>query len=696
MQRRNLARLAVVAAGLAAASHTPEARPKGAPAAGELVATLSTLTGGGLTTGEIADWTARLEQDSRQADRLIDELLDRPELGRELLPTLLFGTYLHVRNYYALPTGFILQQTDEPDASGRVVYYIRKPCSSSEAQPVRPWWDPATEILICPDAYLPERWRIEPDKRGFHTSSFLSCDSQVGSPENEVSAMCGCGPGLIRCVRDQSQYLEMHDSMKAEVERTVEHIVSEDLPIEQIFTGNSTFRDRNMELYYRRQKIGSLESADVSSILEGLDRWPAEGKWARRDEVAPGQHAGLLTAPQILHWNPDRRQRQRAYFEMMWCEGRNSFGATTKQVLELNRDSANLAFVHDSWERLAKTPLCTNCHARLDYGFQFFYGYPDSRASLHYVPSLAREGKGPLYGRDIADERGQATLTPRGFAEEAVDQPEFARCMSRHMVQHVLGPDSTSDDHEAVRADLERRHSARSALRVALRMYVARWQPPEAPAPGPASAPAPALKVAASKRGAVAVTAPLRAQIDEFCIGCHKKVPYRDSSVSVGMAFDFTGASLARELVVRMTDHVAFGKMPKLPVEMTPAQRDALVATLIDHLWADPAARAEAGAYYRRQDRALPVQPVDSAFRMIQRAAGVAADATAAPGWGLLERGLWIDQASFTPGFAAVIGLEALRACMTGDARHRSDAGATERCLESATNPDRLVRGRIH
>ena len=101
-----------------------------------------------------------------------------------------------------------------------------------------------------------------------------------------------------------------------------------------------------------------------------------------REELTEGQHAGVLTAPQILHFVPDRRQRMRLYYDIMWCGIRNAFGASTEKVLALNSSSANIAFVHESWERLARTELCTNCHARMDYGFQFFLGFPDSRASV--------------------------------------------------------------------------------------------------------------------------------------------------------------------------------------------------------------------------------------------------------------------------------------------------------------------------
>ena len=176
-----------------------------------------------------------------------------------------------------------------------------------------------------------------------------------------------------------------------------------------------------------------------------------------------------------------------------------------------------------------------------------------------------------------------------------------------------------------------------------------------------------------------------------------------------------------------MADHVAFGKMPKQPIEMTDPQREAMVGALIDALWTDPAARAEAADYYLRQDRGLPVEPIDSAFRLIARGAagpsdGAATDeagsssglrkagmeptAPASEGeddgksWGLLERSLLIDQASFTPSFAAATALEALRVCRArpakGEGRHLGGAGKIQQCLEQAMSPDLLIRGRVH
>lgn len=669
-------------------------RPSPSPGnARQLVVALDSLAGGSLSADQVTEWARRIDKKPDAVDDLIEALVDDPVFGGELLPSLLFGAYVNVRNYYAAPYGFVMKRT-EPDERGEVTYYIRHPCKSTEAVAVRPWWQAERDILVCPDAYRPETWTIEPEKTGYHSESLLSCDSQVGSPENEVHPRCGCGPGLIRCVRDHDHYMELHASLQREITRTTQYIVDHDLPLETLFTGNSTWRDRNAELFRRRQQIGSLKDSDVRAALADLRRWPEDGRWAARKELAPGQHAGVLTAPQLLHWLPDRRQRQRGIFEIMWCEGRNSFGATTQQVLDINRDTANLAFVHDSWKRLAETPLCTNCHARLDYGFQFFMGYPDSRASIHFVPALQRDGKGPLYGNDIDDVRGEASLNPRGFAQLATAQPEFSSCMSRHLAVHVLGPDVATEHRLAIRRDLEKNHSFKSAMRLALTMYVAEAR---RRGEGPtdrsetASAAAEATSGAApdvSTSAEVAISEPLRAMLDEHCVGCHADKTWQDGMASLGVAADMRGDQLPRGLLLRMADQVAFGQMPLRPVTIDQAQRNALLEAVIAALWTDEAARSEARSYFIAQSRGLPVVPIDSALRTVHRAAGVAESEPA--DWALLERSLWVDQATFTPSFAAAIGLEALRVCK---ATQGQSAAGLDRCLDRAIPTEALVRG---
>jgi hypothetical protein len=453
-----------------------------------------------------------------------------------------------------------------------------------------------------------------------------------------------------------------------EVKRTTEYVVANDLPMATLFTGNSTFRDRNVELYYRRQKIGALalerakrELRDLGTWPEApsgyddpapadLGRWPAGGKWAPRPEVKPGQHAGVLTTPQILHWLPDRRQRQRAYYEIMWCNLRNNFGATTQKVLELNTTGNNF-FAHDSWKELAHTELCTNCHARLDYGFQFFHGYPDSRASTHYNPALQLAGSGPLYGRDIKDLRGNAPLTPVGFAKLATDQPDFKGCMASQFVNYVLGERASADDILAIETAVAEKKTFKAAMKVALVRYAASWRMP-------AAAPVPSVAVEPGTGSGIAVGPALRKKLDDHCVDCHDGSPNGGAGAP---PLDFRG-ELSRATLVRMTDQAAFGMMPKdHPLE--PTLRGEVVGLMIDTLWADPAARTEARSYYLGRSRGMPAQQIDNALHAIDHLAQAPTGGT----WGALERGIWSDQATITPGFLAITGLEAVRACSHGD-----------------------------
>src|SRR5262249_53059952 len=161
----------------------------------------------------------------------------------------------------------------------------------------------------------------------------------------------------------------------------------------------------------------------------------AEGKWARRVELAPGQHAGLATTTQFIGYAADARSRVSLINDKMWCVPSDSAGSTAAAVLAIpSRDLQIRPGVSDTvapdWAYLPRREICTNCHARLDFGVRFFNGYPDGRgASIYFVPELQLTGVGELYHHDIKDPRGKAALNPHSFAELAVKQPEFASCM---------------------------------------------------------------------------------------------------------------------------------------------------------------------------------------------------------------------------------------------------------------------------
>ncbi len=646
--------------------------PTEAPSTARLLRTMALLVGGTTDAASLASWATRIDADAAQLDKYVDELVTNERLAKEIIPSMIFGSFVNVRNYYAVPSAFVLKHegSDKP-------LYLRAPCERATAVAVRPWWNLQSEIHVCPDAYQPTKWTLAAGEHDFPTTAVLACDSQVGSPEVETHPVCGCGPNLIRCLPDEAYYNELNRSLMNEVKATVQYVVERDLPMATLFTSNATFRDRNTESYYRRQKIGSLQLADVATELAGIDSWPATGAWAPRAEVSPGQHAGLLTSPQVLHSLPDRRQRQRAYYEIMWCNLKNTFGATTEKVLEINAAGKNF-FSHESWKQLAHTELCTNCHARLDYGFQFFLGYPDSRASTHYIPALHPTGSGPMYGANIDDLRGTAPLTPIAFAQLATTQPEFASCMTQQVVSYVIGDRATPADVQAVAATVGTTGTFRSALKVALTRYAASWRqatPASPPTAGPNLPPV-------LPRQNQGMAAPLRAALDRMCTDCHDADRERDS-------VDLTPDVLPRDLLVRMADVVAFGTMPKDQV-LDPAARDELVSLLIDSLWAEGAGRVEARRYYLGRSRGLSAQQIDNALSMIQQSAG----APSGLEWGVLERGIWSEQATFTPGFVAVTALEALRSCTSASAR--GTPGSLESCLDKTLSVPDLSRQSTH
>jgi hypothetical protein len=641
-----------------------------------LLKAMGSLVGQDDPAAHLAEWAQKIDGGRAPLASYIDELLSSERFAREVMPSLLFAAFVNVRNYYALPAAFVLKHAPEGDDP----LYLRAPCTAEEAVTVRPWWDLRSEVKVCPDSYRPDKWMLAPNEHSYRTAMVLACDSQVGSPELETNPLCGCGPNLIRCLRDDDQYNQFSRSFMDEIKRTTAYVVEHDLPMATLFTGNSTFRDRNVELYYRRQKIGALQIRHVKQEIADLDAWPEGGQWAPREEIVAGEHAGVLTAPQILHWLPDRRQRQRGFYEMMWCNLRNSFGATTHKVLELN-SSGNNFFVHDSWERLAHTELCMNCHARLDYGSQFFLGFPDSRASTHFNPALQATGNGPLYGRDIRDRRGDAPLTPLGFAKLATEQPDFNSCMTAHFINYVLGDRATNDDIHAIETAVDQTGSFKASMKVALERYAARWrEDTHAPPPGPAAP----VAVVRGPTGGVMVNAALRSKLDEHCVECHDEAPYTNSADSSDLPFNFTSNELPRPLLVSMADHVAFGMMPKNET-LDPPVREEVVGLLIDTLWTDPAARLEARRYYLGRARGLPAHQFDNALYTIDRIAGAPSEIA----WGALERGIWSDQASITPGFLAVTGLEAIRACARATKARKV---SLEDCLRQAASLNALTR----
>jgi hypothetical protein len=677
VNRRSISRVVALAGALCATSACRSSGPAGRAADApvlrtpsdrvdpQLLSELTVLATGTLPTPE----ELAAARATPSVGEYIDRLVRDPRMGREVVARFTFRELLVTPGFATTIQFYALKQASSGDAT---VNFLRKPCAVSQAVKVRPWWDLEREILVCPDSYQPDHWVRGAASRRYATTDLMQhCNSFAGSPLAEVAPYCGCGPNLIRCYRDEEHRKQIVASMTDELVQTVGHIVDDDLPIAELFTSKSTFHDRNVAFVYRQWRMEDEQRVDLEA-LRSLDDWPEHGKWAERPEWSAGQHAGVITAPRLLHENSDRRQRMREIYDKLWCSKPNSIGATAQQFLALKAKSLQLK--QEGWQALASRELCTDCHARLDYSWQFMLGWGDGRVvANHFVSKLQPQGGvGPLYAKNIRDQRGEGPLNTHTFATLAVEQPEFRECMIGNVARHVFGDHASSEDFAALQSAFARRGTFKNLMRKALARYASEWREP--PAAPPASDGAAAATTASGKAwdqaaDAAIVLAPrLRAAVDEQCAYCHEP---------------FEAKALPRSLVVRMLDQVAWGRMPK-GKDLLPASRYTMVTSFIDTLWRDREERRIALEHFLARGTAVPVHAPAFARNIVDSlAGGAAAEKGTDPTWTLMEEGLGSDELTFTPGFAAFVGMEALERCKK--AGHQ--AAALESCVERATNP---------
>tara|TARA_R110002096_G_scaffold143328_3_gene299181 strand:+ start:40191 stop:42257 length:2067 start_codon:yes stop_codon:yes gene_type:complete len=624
-----------------------------APTSISVVESLSLLAGNPLSDEERKRWETKLRDGEATADDFVDRLVTDKALGRIIAPNLLFSPYLNVKNYYAIPSGYTLKTFKSPTGP---IHYLRDRCEPDAAIVVAPWWDLRTTVKVCPDSYSPERWSLAVTEHSYRSEMPLSCDSQVGSPEKEDKALCGCGPNLYRCLPDFDAYRRMQKALSSELRDTTAHIVNSQRPLKELFTTEYSMRGRDAEALYQRRAISATQGIDIKARLKSISRWPEEPFWGRREPLFPGQHAGVLTGLQLMTWAPDRRQRQRLFMEVMWCSGRDSFGATTEKIFEIS-NSPNLAFTSDSWELLANTEVCTNCHARLDYGFQFFKGYPDARAGTHFMESEARSGNGPLYGDNINDLRGETLLTPASFAQLATAQPEFPECIASHISNYVLGPAAPKAQHQEILDEFTKKGIFRDAFRLALLLRFKNSSEPNEPVVNTSE-----VAGSAHTGADIAIDTELRAAVDEYCQDCHdnESIAFGSVAESYGKAVYLGEATWSKELAVRALEQVAYLNMPRNDALRQP-EREALVAKLITSIWAAPDDRKRAHEYYSDQFRPLPSHQLDLALELAHQ--GLSGEGTSERTWGSVERSIYSDQLVVSPGYAAVVALEIAAAC---------------------------------
>jgi cytochrome c553 len=350
-------------------------------------------------------------------------------------------------------------------------------------------------------------------------------------------------------------------------------------------------------------------------------------------------------------------------YDILWCAGVKSSHVTADAVNGLKALDLRQG---EGWRDLAKMPVCTDCHARLDYGVQFFAGYQSVIHAVDVEPSRHHDGEGPLYRDDITDPIGTGPLTPHGFVELVVAQPEYERCIVRDVVEHVFGDDIAPEDRDALATSFHAHRALRPVMREALVRYARRrWDSSTAPAPAPT--------VAANASGArIVLAAPLRARVASACGDCHD---HPDNRV------DLLAPDLPREVVVTMLTQVAFGIMPANGA-LPEAQRRAFASDLIATLWSAPGDRDAAlrlfGDRMRAERAHRPLTVLDTIARPL---------ATQQIGAALEEDRIPAQLDVITPGYTAAIAIEALDLCKA--AHVASDDLAT--CATRALSPTRLL-----
>ncbi|MEO8699697.1 MAG: hypothetical protein ABI867_06620 [Kofleriaceae bacterium] len=598
----------------------------------ELVRTLAILaTRHAPEPAVLADTVAKLDRHELAMAGYIDTLVATKEFAADVAPLLVLRQLLS-QNALAAPSGFVLKATQDPDP----ILYLHEPCKPAAAVRVHPWWSMDAEVRVCPDSYRPSQW-TSPRAAGEPEMSCLS----LYAPGQTAGQTCGCGPSLIRCFRSAEQQIEVQSSLRDELRGTIQYVTEHDLPIEQVFLANETFRDRNAELVRRAQLIELHRDEHPDAMLRELATWPKAGAWAPRTEVATGQHAGILTSPHIVFFLPDRRQRMTTVFDALWCVEPDSVGATPEGMLSIA--GANLQLKSTGWQELAARPICTNCHARLDYGLQFFNGFPNANLQAFFNPAQQQPGRGKFFAGNIDDPRGDGELTPVSFAKLAVAQPEFRHCMARDFTEYVLGNEVAADQISTVEASIKpTANSPRALMRVALARLVASWvvrPPPDVNLVSTAARPAPST---------ITLTSAVAKRISDACSTCHDAEPGR---------LDLSVTTLPRASVVAMLDNVAFGRMPKddpIPV----AERAVLLEGLIDLVWTGTD-NVAARSYYIGRMASLPAFRPEVVFDIIEQRAHARSPAH----WRMMENAVRSNIQQVTTGLATLSGLAAIEAC---------------------------------
>jgi len=572
----------------------------------------------------------------------IDALIASPMFSDYAARALVLGSMIQTPNEAALELLKLHDFETEINGKKERIFHLLEKCDAKDAVQVQPWWG-TEKVWICAKSYEPTHL-IDPETH-YRCGSKNQTDqlrnlAALESAENQPITMhsyCGCGPSLVFCTPDDEIRQDVLSSLENEATDTIANVVKEDRPIEDAFTKNETFRDSKADFFYQR----TLLLQGVIKKLPPVDKSPP--KWQPRRDVWPGQNAGVLTTMHMLHLTDGVRDRMRDYFLLLWCKDRGSHGATAEQVFALGVTSLRNG---DGWQKLAAMPLCTNCHARLDYGMQFFNAYPSSYIGFFDAHKPGPAATGPLYGEDTTDLRGTGELTPSGFAKIVTTDPEFGRCVVSRVAHHVLGDGASPEDLKALEDVFAKTHRLKPVVREALERFAKAWTTPNSGIAIAATAAAkpPAAAVAALPAAtSIAIAPPLRQALDKQCGECHDDSAPKER--------DFSKPALERGVVAEMLHRVAWGDMPRHAIKRE--ERVQISRMLLDALWPTATPERAAAERYYFALHALPTHVVTAVRAVMQ---------PTMPEFGL-EQYVNADQIEYTPGFVSAIAKTALAKC---------------------------------
>ena len=327
-----------------------------------------------------------------------------------------------------------------------------------------------------------------------HAGEMVSCT--VGSGV-AMSAQCGCGVGLERCMPgtslgndptafvlpdniplgidaplDNTQAMPQSDWARfwwaQEATRFLDDVFANDRDVRELLTSRATVINGPLAQFYRSMASSTCCGNGVNfdyiqpvSLFEPA-RVPADmlpqdvAGWRRVADRGPNA-AGLLTMPIFLAKYGTRRARAHAVYQTFLCREFVAEGLELTPSTEAN---------------LMLRPGCTTCHQTLEPLSAYFTRVTESGWTFLPAaqfpasnPACARRGSampgscGSFYDPQFANaERGMlrgaygsltnTDLGPVGLGRAVTAMPEFARCVATNVTEsfvgRALGPDDTA------------------------------------------------------------------------------------------------------------------------------------------------------------------------------------------------------------------------------------------------------------